>query len=120
MSIPRSVPESLARATLAMHGLAGAEWLERLPSLVAECEHRWSLEAGSPFDGLSVNWVAPVMVRGAEASAVLKLAFPHDEEFVTEAAALETWSRPAAPARPRTRRDAARGVRARRVARHRG
>ena len=91
MSIPRSVPESLARSTLAMRGLAGAEWLERLPSLVAECEHRWSLEAGSPFDGLSVNWVAPAMVRGAEASAVLKLAFPHDKEFVTEAAALETF-----------------------------
>ena len=48
---------------------------DRLPTLISECESRWSLSAGPPFAPLSYSYTAPA--RGPhDARAVLKLAVP--------------------------------------------
>lgn len=49
----------------------GAQWLERLPTLLAEIAARWELTLGPPFE-LSYNYVAPVQ-RADGTLAVLKL-----------------------------------------------
>jgi streptomycin 6-kinase len=90
MRIPPSIPEELARATIEFRGQAGTEWLDRLPALVSDLERRWSLEAGPPFPGLWVNWVAPANCADGTA-AVLKLCFPEDKEFRTETEALRLF-----------------------------
>jgi streptomycin 6-kinase len=68
----------------------GAEWLERLPRLVAECAERWELRPGEPFEPSSVAYVAPVALPGG-APAVLKVGFP-DRESEHEPAALAHWA----------------------------
>ncbi len=90
MSFPPSVPEGFARTQISLRGEAGLAWLNRLPALTDEISHRWSLEVGSPFTDLSYNWVAPAL-REDGAPAVLKLSFPGDREFRTEAAALTAF-----------------------------
>ncbi len=59
----------------------GAEWLERLPAIVAECAERWSLELEPPFEPARVSLVVPA------GDVVLKVNFP-DEESQYEADAL--------------------------------
>ena len=49
------VPDGLARTILELYGERGAEWLERLPATIAECERRWSLKVLPPFQPLSYN-----------------------------------------------------------------
>ena len=67
----------------------GAEWLEGLPSIVAECAAYWSLEIGEPFTGGNVSLV--VRARQAEGTpAVLKINFP-EPESEHEADALRLW-----------------------------
>lgn len=90
MRLPPSVPENLARTIVAMHGAAGVEWLQSLPDLASELERRWALRVDSPFPHLSFNWVAPT-VRDGGAPAVLKLSFPGEKEFRTEAGALRIF-----------------------------
>ncbi len=90
MPVPPHVPENMARNVFEMRGEAGAEWLDRLPKLIAECEERWSLEVREPFADLSVNLVAPAK-RADGTPAVLKLSFHEDKEFKTEAKALELF-----------------------------
>lgn len=90
MPIPPSVPETLVTSTIKMRGEAGAGWLKRLPEIVAELERRWSLETGPPFPGIWINWVAPATCADG-APAVLKLSFPGDKEFSTEAEALKLF-----------------------------
>ncbi len=55
-------------------------WLSRLPGVVRDLQHRWSLMLGAPFDGEEVScaWVAPVGLADGN-SAVLKLGMPHME-----------------------------------------
>jgi streptomycin 6-kinase len=89
MRIPPSVPEKLARTTIALRGVAGAEWLNRLAAIISRCEERWSLKVGPPFPEPSYNWVAPAL--GADGTAaVLKLSFPN-AEFRAEAEALRMF-----------------------------
>ena len=90
MRVPPSIPEGLVRSTIEMRGEAGAGWLEGLPALVSGLERRWSIEVGRPYPGLWVNWVAPA-TRAGGAPAVLKLSFPGDREFRTEAEALRLF-----------------------------
>ena len=89
MRVPPFVPEGLARTTIELRGAAGAEWLERLPAIVARCEERWSLAVGPPFPELTYNYAAPA-VRADGTAAVLKLSFP-DAEFRAEAEALRLF-----------------------------
>ncbi len=69
---------SFEQKILDIHGEAGAEWLRRLPDLLASCARRWSLALLPPFPDLSYNYVAPV--RLADGSpAVLKMCLPNPE-----------------------------------------
>lgn len=90
VSFPPSVPEDFARTQVSLHGEAGVAWLNRLPTLTEDLGQRWSLEVGLPFPNLSYNWVVPAR-REDGARAVLKLSFPGDKEFRTEAAALAAF-----------------------------
>jgi streptomycin 6-kinase len=90
MDTPIHVPESLIQATTKMRGEAGVDWLRRLPALIADMEHRWSLSVGSPFPGIWANWVAQVTLADGT-PAVLKISFPRDKEFGTEAEALRVF-----------------------------
>jgi streptomycin 6-kinase len=89
MGIPPCVPEKLARTTIALREAVGAQWLNRLPAVIAHCEERWSLKVGPPFPELSYNWAAPVLSADGTA-AVLKLSFPNTE-FRAEAEALRIF-----------------------------
>jgi streptomycin 6-kinase len=53
----------------------GADWLERLPRLVAECAERWELALGAPFEPATVSYVAPATLPEGT-PAVLKVNFP--------------------------------------------
>jgi len=90
VSFPPCVPEAFARTQASLRGEAGLAWLNRLPALTDELARRWSLRVGGPFPNLSYNWVVPAL-REDGAPAVLKLSFPGDEEFGTEAAALAAF-----------------------------
>jgi streptomycin 6-kinase len=67
----------------------GVAWLKRLPETIGECERRWSLSAGPPFENLSYNYIAP-SVRADGAEVILKLGYP-DEELTCEIAALNLY-----------------------------
>jgi len=72
------IPAGLARTISEVHGEPGREWLRRFPSLVRDCERRWSLKIALPFPQLSYNFVAPARQQdGTE--VVIKLGFPHPE-----------------------------------------
>ncbi len=73
-----------------MRGEEGEKWITALPRLIAELEERWSLEVGDPFANLSYNFAAPAN-RADGTPAVLKLSFPGDKEFETEAEALRRF-----------------------------
>ena len=79
----------LAGKMMDLHGAAGAEWLRRLPTLVAECARRWSLTVTPPFPGIGYSYVAPVAREGVD-DAVLKVAFPN-HEFTSEREALRLY-----------------------------
>ena len=69
------IPSDFARRIERAFGDDGRAWLGSLPSLIAECELRWSLSVGPPFAPLSYSYTAPA--RGPHcAQAVLKLAVP--------------------------------------------
>jgi streptomycin 6-kinase len=57
-----------------------AAWLERLPDVLRDLEHRWSLTPAAPFDDdeASCSYVAAV-VRADGTPAVLKMGMPHME-----------------------------------------
>jgi len=69
------IPGEFAGRIERAFGDDGRAWLGSLPSLVAECEQRWSLTAGPPFEPLSYSYTAPARDRQG-ARAVLKLAVP--------------------------------------------
>ena len=90
MRVPPNITEELVRSTIQLRGEAGAAWLERLPALIADCERRWQIKVGPPFPGLWINWVAQAdCIDGTP--TVLKLSFPGDKEFRTEAEALRLF-----------------------------
>src|SRR4051794_6809798 len=67
----------------------GAEWLERLPDMLADCTGRWSLELGDPFAEAFESLAVPAR-RPDGTAVVLKLAFTGREKE-HEAAALAHW-----------------------------
>lgn len=67
----------------------GAEWLENLPNLLAECERRWGLAIRpSPFT-LSYNYVAPATL--ADGTEIVLKAGVLNRELSTEIAALRLY-----------------------------
>ena len=78
-----------ARTIGSLYGDAGAEWLGRLPDLIAEFERRWSITVDPPVDGLSYNYVASAVdVEGR--ALMLKLGVPNPE-LLTEIEALRIY-----------------------------
>jgi streptomycin 6-kinase len=63
----------------------GAEWLDQLPQLAADCAEHWELELGPPLEGGNVSLVLQA------GDTVLKLNFP-EEESEHEADALALWN----------------------------
>lgn len=80
------IPDNFARTTQAVHGAAGATWLQNLPNLLADCERHFDITMQPPFPALSYNYVAPA-TRADGTAVVLKLGVPHPE-LTTEIAAL--------------------------------
>lgn len=74
---------------MAMRGPAWAQWVDRLPRLVADVLGDWQLGAdGDPMHG-HCSLVVPVRTSARQA-AVLKLGFP-DDENAHEHLALQHW-----------------------------
>ncbi len=87
------IPDSLIHTNTEQRGEPGVEWLQRLPSILSECERRWHLTLGSPFPQLSYNYAAPAgYPQGAEDGSrlVVKVCFP-GKEFRTEVDALGVY-----------------------------
>jgi streptomycin 6-kinase len=83
-----NIPPDFARTMREVHGPAGAEWLYRLPALLAYCEQRWSLTILPPFV-LSYNYVAPAQRRNGS-QLVLKVGYP-SAELMAEIEALRLY-----------------------------
>ena len=84
-----SIPDDFARTMVELHGETGVEWLNRLPSLIADCARRWSLTVLPPFEPLSYNYVAPA-IRADGTDVVLKMGVPNPE-LLTEIKALRLY-----------------------------
>jgi streptomycin 6-kinase len=66
----------------------GGAWLQSLPGLLRECENRWKIALGPPFE-LSFNYVAPA-VDAAGNSVVLKAGVP-SSKLTSEIQALRLY-----------------------------
>src|SRR5450755_2438367 len=71
------IPDNFRRDMIAMHREEAIEWLDCLPTILADCERRWDLTIGPPF-GLSFNYVAPA-IRVDGAQLVVKVCSLTDE-----------------------------------------
>ncbi|HTU44154.1 MAG TPA: aminoglycoside phosphotransferase family protein [Bryobacteraceae bacterium] len=74
--MPFNIPSGLASSC--RNTPERTAWLNRLPGTLRKLERRWSLTIGSPFEGASCAWVAPVALRH-RVSAVLKIGMPQME-----------------------------------------
>ena len=66
----------------------GGVWLRSLPELLQECENRWKITLGPPFE-LSFNYVAPAIDANGN-SVVLKAGVP-GPELISEIQALRLY-----------------------------
>lgn len=82
-------PAGFVAANIEERGQEGVEWLGRLPSILADCERRWSLRLGPPFQALSYNYAAPA-VRADGSTVVVKVCVA-DRDFATEVEALRLY-----------------------------
>jgi streptomycin 6-kinase len=71
------IPENFRRDRIAMNGEEGIAWLDCLPGVLANCERRWDITIGPPFN-LSFNYVAPA-VRADGTQVVVKVCSLTDE-----------------------------------------
>ena len=71
------IPIEFARRIERAFGDNGRAWLTKLPTLVADCERRWSLTVGPKFASANYSYTAPARDRHG-ARLVLKLAVPGD------------------------------------------
>lgn len=60
-------------------GDRGRQWLAEIPTLVSCYSSAWQLDVEPPFEGLTFNYVAPV-VRTDGTPAVLKVGVPEQEQ----------------------------------------
>ncbi len=88
MPAPFFLPPVFIYKNTSERGVRGVEWLRELPAILEDCERRWSIAIGPPFDGLSYNYVAPA-VRADGTRLVIK-CFP-SREFSAEADALRIY-----------------------------
>lgn len=60
-------------------GELGRQWLAEIPMLVSHYANIWQLDVEPPFEGLTYNYVAPV-IRSDGSPAVLKIGVPEQEQ----------------------------------------
>lgn len=77
------------RRIVDVFGDSGTAWVAGLPALLAQYAERHGLSLGAPFEPLSYNYVAPVLLPGGE-EGVLKAGVP-GAEFQCEVAALRIY-----------------------------
>jgi streptomycin 6-kinase len=83
------VSEKFKHRIISVWGERGKEWLERLPTIIAACEERWTLTVQSVAPDLSYNFVAYVMIKNGM-EAILKIGVPNPE-LITEIEALQHY-----------------------------
>lgn len=83
------IPEDFIRHILAFHGSQGQGWLDRLPTILADCEQRWGLTIGAPFSNLSFHYVTSAVNSDGE-PVVVKVCAPTGE-FALEAEAIRQF-----------------------------
>lgn len=77
------LPASFIQNQIDCNGERGRRWIERLPTIIADCEQRWQIHAGAPFS-LSMNFVAPA-THDDGTPLVLKIIAPYldaDNEYL--------------------------------------
>lgn len=83
------IPTDFTRMIIDFHGTDGLDWLNRLPTILADCEQRWNLTIKPPFANLSFHYVAPA-IRADGTPVVLK-AHALTGEFAEETEALRLF-----------------------------
>ena len=74
------ITTAFARRIIGAFGKEGANWLQRLPSILNEIANRWEISLQNPFDDMAYNFVAPVILKdGSE--VVLKVGVPNPELY---------------------------------------
>jgi streptomycin 6-kinase len=79
------IPENFTRLMTELFGEEGHAWLDRLPTLLADCEERWNLTIGAPFSNLTFNYVAPA-TRADGTAVIVKIGL--SDEFPSQLEAL--------------------------------
>jgi hypothetical protein len=76
------LPERFRQNILDLHGARGAQWIARLPNLIAEIAEIWSLSVEEFYPNLSYHFVATCLCAGGR-KAVLKIGVhePHSIVF---------------------------------------
>src|SRR2546421_5686840 len=85
------IPDDDIRKAGAFHGEEGLAWIERLPTLLVNCEKRWSLSFALPFvyQTYAYHYIAPAL-QSDGTSVVVKVHAPTGE-FAQEAEALRLY-----------------------------
>lgn len=85
------IPDDFVRKASTFHGEEGIAWIDRLPTILANCEQRWKLTLDPPFayQSYAFHYIAPA-VRGDGTAVVVKVHAP-TEEFTQEAEALRLF-----------------------------
>lgn len=84
-----ALPENFIRVTLDLFGEKGQEWLDQLPSFLAELEDRWRMRLLPPFN-LSYNYVAPGVLE--DGSEVVLKTWLVNVEMLSEMESLRHWN----------------------------
>ena len=68
------IPDDFVRNVSAFHGDEGRPWIERLRTILANCEQRWGLTFASPFEyqSYAYHYIAPAM-RSDGTAVVVKV-----------------------------------------------
>lgn len=83
------IPEYFARFMIELFAEEGRVWLDRLPTILADCEERWQMKIGAPVSNLSFNYVAlAVLADGTEAMVKTGLT----DEFPSQPEALRHFA----------------------------
>lgn len=84
------IPENFKREMIDLHGEEdGRAWLDRLPTILTDCERRWNISIEPPFPNLTFNYVAPA--RRADGTRVIVKASSPTHEFQWESEALRLF-----------------------------
>lgn len=82
--------EEFKQKIVTLRGEVGRRWLENLPDIIKQYEQKWAISVLPPFH-LSYNYVAPAKLAEGQ-NAVLKIAFPRNQEFIYELEALKFFN----------------------------